>query len=336
MALNLTCSCGCRMSVDESSAGKKVQCPLCQRMLVPSPGQPGESGAGASVRQGPPPLPGSAGDEIMTAHPAVPTEVNVDKPVAGDRPRKKKARQKERLRQEKRLLRTVGRGLTLIYWGIICLLICLVIRTAIILVVGSVFFVSWGHLDLLRGGQVLSDLLQNLTILMCFAGSVLCCWVPSQSRARGIMITSAALDGTAFGFALTSLILAVGVAAATDVNTAITGTRLGMAFTVVSLLLRLAGFLLFFFFFRNFAEYLEDRGIASASMEIMGKWIWLTIAGIVVFVVGGSMALTLGCFGVLVFLLAFGVWFTFYVKQWIRVLNLIAAMKNTLAFKWGV
>jgi hypothetical protein len=332
MTIKLTCSCGCRLAVEDSAAGKKVRCPECQELLTvegllwpaaPSPLPANGIGRGAH-----------AGREegIASFGADAPSEPEEDVLVDDERLRNKR-RKKGRLRQEKKQLRVVGIGLMLIYWGIICLLLGLVVRTLAVVAVLSMIRAQSG---LLHWAEVLSTLLHLVTITLCLSGSVLCCWVPSGSGARGIMVISAALDGAAFALGFVSLLLALRVATADDLVTALAGVRLRIALTGISLLLRLAGFLLFFFFFRNFAEYVEDRGIAREAMDIMWSWIWLTVGGIALWVGGGFFALVVPCIGTLAFLLAFIVWFTFYVKTWLRLLNLIAAMKQALAIRWGI
>jgi hypothetical protein len=322
-----------------------------------APGPPARSGAQEYFQQGAPPQCPVGDEEIITVFEATcrPVVADVQEFHEKDRPqRKKKDRKKERMRQEKRQLKVVSVGLAMIYWGIICLLLSIVLNAlsnilAFTLVGAAVAgpgdrFGSGGPgggsmtggLLIVIGAQVLAYLLQAAFSALCFVGAILCCWVPSRARARGFMITSLCLEAGSVILGIAALVMVIGSFVASNRAVADAGLQLGLGLTAAALVIFVTAFVLFFFFLRNFAEYLDDGGTAWEAMQIMRNWIYLTIVGVLLIGGGPFLVTYLFCFGAVIILGGFIFWFIFYVKQWMRLLNLIAALRQTLRAEYSV
>lgn len=135
-----------------------------------------------------------------------------------------------------------------------------VVGTLLNILLGIVaFLLVLGTKGRLAGAlQGLEQVAGLLIALVGVTGSVLCCWVPPRSRARPLILASLAFDGAA-----TLLRFLAAALAALAVSAAASGLE------VCASLGSFVGLVLFLFFLRRLADYLDEGGLADEAMSII-------------------------------------------------------------------
>jgi hypothetical protein len=172
------------------------------------------------------------------------------------------------------------------------------------------------------------------TTLLGLGGALLCFWVPKKSRARGLIVFSFALDAGA--------VVAVSVGLVLMLVGGMVGALAGGLLVGLGALATLGACLLFILFVRALAFYLGDKGSGNEGMEILVRWIIMMVlapfvlspvAGLAV-VSGKSIA---GAICALVFFAGFALtWLTFYIRTLLRLLDLIATVRQKIASRYDL
>lgn len=189
---------------------------------------------------------------------------------------------------------------------------------------------GWGDfLNVFVGS--LSTLLSAGTSLVGLTGALLCFWVPKRSQARLLIQIAFGLDvGAILAHGLGTILLLMGG------RMALAGLSLSGMGTFASL----GACVLFLLFLRAFAFYLRDRGTESEAMEIMVRWIVMTVlAPLAVSPLGALVAVSgKSILGAICALIAFGAlaltFLIYYFKVLMRLLNLIAALRQRIVSRY--
>jgi hypothetical protein len=175
-------------------------------------------------------------------------------------------------------------------------------------------------------------------------GSILCCWVPSKTGGKPLVITSMSLDSA--GLVLPFIcIIAIGAGAALGGLAA--GAGAGVLFLLLSPLCSLAGFILFMLFLRQLANFLDQPGTADEALSVIFTSLLLLFGGPILIIglvalgvfIGGkdrASASFVGCTIGLFIIVVVIVWLVFVVKLLFRILYLIGSMRHMLRSQYNV
>jgi hypothetical protein len=320
--------------------------------------------AQGAFHAGQPPASAPGGMPVATLAPAAPEVedepiLEEDKPAEGwydahlrpTKAKKKSAKklreEREKMRAESSQLRTTSTGLMFIYWSVMCIIAAIIVA-----------IITWIAMIVLTGASAMAadreqGMLQALGIvgffvLLLFAlgfaagilylvGAFFCCWAPTPSGARRYMIISLSLSlGGGVPYVLSFfLLIAGGMLGPTGMTV---GLIAGAVLSLISIGMAIGAFCLFFLFIRKFSYYLEETGIAEEAMDIMILWLWLHAYPLVLIllnVVGITMpelllvAMILGGLGNVI-------WSRYYIPQWIRMLNMMASLRQVLLTFYGM
>lgn len=271
---------------------------------------------------------GIAAGQIKDQQPALPVaevmqasadEIYVDLEVIAEgkaRPRKRKMKESQRMK--------------LAYWGLglqYAKFLCVI--TNLVLSGLSAIIVRASAPDF-HGAALfcLSVPLSICTPLIGLTGALLCFWVPKRSQARLLIQISFGLDaGAVLAQSLGAILILM-------------GGRLAMAslsLTGMGTYAYLGACILFLLFLRALAFYLRDKGSESEVIDIMVRWIVMTVLAPLAFTPLGAMWVERGqsVFGMFWRLTLIGMlalaYLVFYFKVLIRLLNLIAAIRQKIA-----
>lgn len=175
--------------------------------------------------------------------------------------------------------------------------------------------------------SVLSIPVSSATPLIGLTGSLLCCWVPKRSQARRLIQISFGLDvGAILASGLGNILLLAGG------HLALVGSLLAAMGAFASL----AACILFMLFLRTLAAYLRDRGSEEEMMEIMVRWIVMTVVGPVLLFPLGAMSAPIRrsvVGGMISTVFLGGIYLTFlvfYFRTVLRLLNVISAIRQKI------
>jgi hypothetical protein len=362
MAINMLCPNGHHLVTEDQYAGRTVRCSHCQAMIiVPAAPQTAVTTASAA-----PPRPERNesdvigdedildGQDVIEDEPPRPRrrarEYEYEEEDDEERPRRKK-KLKRALTQQQMSMTSLG--LAFYYADILTVLIGLVI------VIGGSFLVGVAAAGSTAGrtpggaaGAVgaasvivlLGDVaMVFIAPLLGITGGILCCWVPSKTGAKPLIIASAALSGGALLCPLLAIIVGAGGALS---GLGAGAGAMGMVLILFSPLLSLAGFILFMLFLRQLATYLSEHGAADEAMSIIiqslllliGAPIGLFILAMIAAALSRDRASTtaIGCIFGLFILAAAIAWLVFAIKLLFAILNLIASLRQVLRSQYNV
>jgi hypothetical protein len=180
---------------------------------------------------------------------------------------------------------------------------------------------------------VLSIPVSSATPLIGLTGSLLCCWVPKRSQARLLVQVSFGLDIGAIAASGLGNILSLAGG-----HLAIAGASLAAMGAFASL----AACILFMLFLRALAAYLKDRGTEEEIMEIMVRWIVMTVGGPVLLFPLGALSAPIRrsvVGGVFSLVLLGGIYVTFlvfYFRTVLRLLNVISAIRQKIDSRYDL
>jgi hypothetical protein len=303
--------------------------------------------------QAPPAGPPQFQHHMQAQPPALrPPAYENDQPILEEEYETEEEAEKERRRKEKALgrrrqLKVVSWGLTLLWWSIVCVLIALgsyVLLWVIMTVAGIAMIFSHSGTggaapSLVWGLVFLIFAMVFFHSILYLVGSILCCWIPPKSGARPFIVASVSLNGAAFGILIIVFVMMiVAVARRNDMMTAVRD-RLALVLIILAVLLIPAAIVLFMLFLRAVAHYLNERATGEEVFSIMITWIFLVAAYLPL----SLFAIFLGLLGEMLILAAlillvalYITWFVFWVRQWMRLLNVIGTIRTVLAYEHGV
>ncbi len=183
-------------------------------------------------------------------------------------------------------------------------------------------------------GSILTLVLIAWTLLwlifsvLYLLGAVFCCWVPARSGARPLILAIAALSGLSLLLVLGGLGLrAVGVIGQGSFG--LQGADFELVFALVLVVPFLPAFGLLFFFLRALAIYLDDEGSVQETFPILITLTCLTVAAPFIFAGLVAMAM-LSLMGIVLLVGGVVVWGFFWGQQWVRLINLMAGLRQSL------
>jgi hypothetical protein len=185
--------------------------------------------------------------------------------------------------------------------------------------------------------------------LLGITGSILCCWVPSQTGAKALIIISLVVDCCALLFPVLAIVI-VGAGAAMGGLGSGAGA-LGLILILLCPVCLLAGFILFMLFMRQLSAFLGEHGSADECVGIIvhflllfvGAPIGLIAVSVVFFVIiardrasGASAGGFMGCIFAMFLFVAIIALLVFWIKLLFRILNLIGSLRQTLRSQYNV
>lgn len=262
MPIPIVCPNGHHMTLPDNQAGTNYRCPLCLTHFE-VPGLAKDAGAPVALQSGSPPAIASA---------APPSAAKGDD---------------ERAEQKRRLGR-VSRGLGLHYARLLVLLFSIF---GLVLVALGTDIVPEGILSALA--LVIGAALFLLGPVLGLIGSVLCFWIPPESRARGLIVLMVLVDLVPYPL---GYIFFIGPVPA--------DMKILVVYAVAGL--QVVSWMLFALFLRQLSRYLGQEGLAidAARLLVIGLCLtvlpvllWLFLAGLVASGIGpvalaGSIAVS--------------------------------------------
>lgn len=270
--MHIQCPNGHVLAVPETHAGKKVQCPACQTvMLVPVP--PAAAPPVAQlIEEGPARRARRDDDYDDRPRGRRDDDRYADEEDEYADPRDSKIAERERLRKVRL---GIGFHLAKVYVG--------VIGTILLFALGFIFARQIANprpgipRDMLGGAAIagkampiiILGVIFNLTVAgLGIAGSALCLFAPRRVGATGAIIVSLVLEVAVLVMSIASSFLTLGPAA-----TSILGWAILLSWT--------AGFVCFFLYLKQVALFKKKRWLADNTSGVMWFAIILTFSGFV-------------------------------------------------------
>lgn len=167
--------------------------------------------------------------------------------------------------------------------------------------------------------------------LLGLTGALLCFWVPKRSKARVLIQVSFGLDvGAILAQSLGTILLLMGSWSAIA----------GGLISAMGSFATLGACVLFILFLRAFASYLHDRGTESEAIEVMVRWLVMTVLAPLAFVPFGALAAVSGksvaasIFSLILVGGLYSTYLVFYFRTLIRLLNLISALREKIVSRY--
>ncbi|MCS7047221.1 MAG: hypothetical protein NZO58_12760, partial [Gemmataceae bacterium] len=170
-----------------------------------------------------------------------------------------------------------------------------------------------------------------LAPLTGLVGSILACWIPKKSEARGSLIVSLCFDAVAL---LTFILWALAAADVFGMESMKT-FRLMQLLWLITALSMILSWLMFLTFERNLGKYIGDARLGNEALNrIVGLALQVLILGIALVVNGVGAKLLGGVIGMILGFAALGGWLLYYLLFFLRkMITLFAAMRAALATK---
>jgi hypothetical protein len=362
----MICPNGHELVTEDQYAGRKVRCPHCQVIvIVPTPASAAIQAVPVQPAAVPPHAIVQSTEEIEELE-----ELQELEPLDEDRPRRRRRyrdedddHEEERPRKKKKKKGTMTRqqlgmtnlGLGFYYFKIITILVGLfIISLGTIATMAVGVQAAQGQLEGARGSAVLVGLILMLgSIAVSFVapglgitGGILCCWVPSRTGAKPLVITSMALDSAGLVLPIISIIVVGAGTALGGYAGGAAGGMAGLVFALLSPFCTLAGFILFMLFLRQLAYFLDESGAGDEAMAIIIHSLLLLFGGpiglFVLLVIAASLsrdrqsATAVGCVFSLVIIGLAIAWIVFAIKLLFRILQLIGSLRQILRSRFGV
>jgi hypothetical protein len=238
------------------------------------------------------------------------------------------ARPAKRKMKESQRMKLVYKGLGLHYVKFVCVIAAMLL--AGLFSIGR--SLGWGE-ALSTAVNFVSIPVSVSTPLIGLTGALLCFWVPKRSRARLLIQISFGLDvGALLAQGLGAILMFLGGTAALA----------AIGLTLMGSLATLGACILFMLFLRALASYLGDRGAESEATEVMVRWLVMTVVAplvltpLVALTALGGRSVFLGVFRLVFIGGIYLTYLVFYFKVLMRLLNLIAAIRERIASRYDL
>jgi len=252
MAIALQCKCGQQLQVQEEHAGKQVQCPVCQAVMVVSAPEAFTAATVTNEFKHCPDCGNRLPREAVVC-------VNCGLDFQTGKRLQTKVKKSAKKAEHSGNLAQVQRGLAFHYARLIIFLASPVVLLLGLAVGGVAGGLAGGALASLIGILVALALLS--TPVLGIIGSILCASVPGKS-ARSMILVSMSMDTASFGLGLAIILFSV-----TGVLSDAPG--LGLALQFVQFALSVAAWVLFMTFLRRLARSMEEWGLADEAGSII-------------------------------------------------------------------
>ncbi|MCI0683528.1 MAG: hypothetical protein L0Y71_15595 [Gemmataceae bacterium] len=328
MAIELACTCGQKLRVEEARAGERVKCPRCQALVVVAGREAFAAAAEADNAKTCP----DCGKRLPTDAVVC---VNCGLDLQTGRRLKTTIKKSAKKKDHAGKLSRVRLGLAFHYARLIIFLASPVVLLLAIAVGGiagaggRTMGLAGGALAFIVAILVVAALLSAPVLGM--VGSILCVWVPSKS-ARSTIMVSMALDMASFGLGMVALLLTV-VGVLSD------APALALVFRFVQFGLTVAAWVLFMIFLRRLALSFEEWGYAdeAGSIILFGTLLVLVpplvVVGLTVLIAGlavGGGGLAVARTLAIVILVLVVVYLVFLIKFGFRQLELISDLRRVI------
>jgi hypothetical protein len=373
MVIHMLCPNGHELVTVDQDAGRTILCPHCQLVVI----VPAAPTAITSQPALPESQPRQAPGEIDVSPLE---EEDLPLPEAGeqerrprrgpdgndddeeeDRPRKKKKKKKGF--PSRRQLAMISRGLGFHYAKLLTYMIALPVLIGCNLAVTFVFASSGRDMVAFFGlvGMAAFVWFGFVSPALGIAGSTLCCWLPSRTGGRPLLIASLVLDVTTWIFPLVSILGAEASPAFRGFGTTMATAVLALGLSTTAFLWTGVSFIVFILYLRKLAQVLADVGMANEARQVIAHYILLLIAapllaGIAIYLMHylskdyasaydfanavfapqveavESREWVIGCS----FAIALGIWLVFVIKLLARMLALIGSVRHLLRARFGV
>jgi hypothetical protein len=245
--------------------------------------------------------------------------------------RKKKLRRKQR--RDSRAMKLVRLGLgfhsiKVLAWLLSMVLFMIMMVMIIMIGVSAMAQAAQGGrdagaLDTAQGvallfGSVIA-ILYLIAPILGITGSILCCFVPSKTRARPLIFTSLILDGLPLILGAMAIFLG---ALATQMGVS-SLSRLGTVLTILAFCCNVAALVLFMFFVKSIACFYGDRGTGNEAIHVMLHLFVIAIGGFAVIWASSYVLRFVFIFGPILQIGMFFGWIIMIIKIVIRLFNVI-------------
>ena len=245
--------------------------------------------------------------------------------------RKKKLRRRQR--RDSRAMKLVRLGLgfhaTKVLAWLLSMVLFMVMMVMIIMIgVSAVAQAAQGGrdagaIDTAQGvallfGSVIA-ILYLIAPILGITGSILCCFVPSKTRARPLIFTSLILDGLPLLLGAMALFLGA-LATQTGVSSL---SRLGTVLTILAFCCNVAALVLFVLFVKSIASFYGDRGTGNEAIHVMLHLFVIAIGGFTVIWSSSYVLRFVFIFGPILQIGMFFGWIIMIIKIVIRLFNVI-------------